>query len=235
MNEASKIRTRLQREGTFDRYISGTVLDIGCGADKIIPDAVGWDKESGDAQKLEGVPNDHYDTVFSSHCLEHMRDPLEALLNWYRVLKPGGYLVVNLPDEDLYEQGIIPSIFNPDHKWTFTISKDRSWSPRSRNVVDLLFHLGNREVVHIRRVDTDYDYSRLGGTDDQTLGTAEAGIEFIVKKHPTLLVLRSGLTQLIQCPMCAGVSLVLRGTDAEERLDVQCQSCGWTGRWAARG
>ena len=52
MNEASKIKARLMQEGTFDKYITGRVLDIGCGRDKITPNADPWDLAEGDAQML---------------------------------------------------------------------------------------------------------------------------------------------------------------------------------------
>src|SRR6185312_3014562 len=53
-------------------------------------------------------------------------------------IKRGGHLVISVPDEDLYEQGVWPSTFNTDHKITFTLSKKTSWSPVSVNVFSLL-------------------------------------------------------------------------------------------------
>lgn len=38
-----------------------------------------------------------YGVVFSSHSLEHFFDPLEALLEWDRVIAPGGCLLLVLP------------------------------------------------------------------------------------------------------------------------------------------
>ena len=73
-----------------------------------------------------------------------MRDPVEALRHWFRVLKPGGHLVCVVPDEDLYEQGVFPSTFNSDHKWTFSLWKAASWSAKSVNVVDLIKALGEQ-------------------------------------------------------------------------------------------
>ncbi len=57
--------------------------------------------------------------------------------HWLRVLKPGGHLVVTIPEEDLYEQGRFPSTFNLDHKWTFTIHKQKSWSAKSKGPTTL--------------------------------------------------------------------------------------------------
>jgi SAM-dependent methyltransferase len=51
-----------------------------------------------EATDLTGVPDRHYDFVMSSHTLEHVANPLRALHEWHRVLKPGGTLVVVLPN-----------------------------------------------------------------------------------------------------------------------------------------
>jgi hypothetical protein len=45
-----------------------------------------------------------------------MHDPEAALRQWWALVRPGGYLVVVVPHEDLYEQGMWPSAFNSDHK-----------------------------------------------------------------------------------------------------------------------
>jgi SAM-dependent methyltransferase len=182
MNEASKFRKRHEREGTLMRYLSGLVLDVGCGNNIILPDAKGWDLQEGDATFLAGIPDCTFDALFSSHCLEHLSDPPEAIRNWWRVLKPEGYLVVVVPDEDLYEQGRFPSQFNGDHKFSYTISKDKSWSTHSVNLCDLILELPNHKVWSIRVVDEGYDYSKICQGIDQSLGEAEVGIEMIVQK-----------------------------------------------------
>ena len=53
-----------------------------------------------------------------------MDDPRSAIIDWYQLVKPGGYLIILVPDKDLYEQGAWPSMFNSEHKWTFTIKKN---------------------------------------------------------------------------------------------------------------
>ena len=115
------------------RYFVGHGLDVGGGHDSLalyvelfplIRNVVIYDAPQGDAQKLDNVDDACFDFLFSSHCLEHVRDPAEALANWIRVIKPGGHLVISVPDEDLYEQGVWPSTFNGDHKLTFTLSQE---------------------------------------------------------------------------------------------------------------
>lgn len=53
-----------------------------------------------DATALDGVPSARYDVLLSSNCLEHVANPLKALAEWKRVLKPGGSLVLVLPRKD---------------------------------------------------------------------------------------------------------------------------------------
>lgn len=82
-----------------------------------------------------------------------------ALLGWWSLIKPGGYLVLVIPDEDLYEQGYWPSRFNNDHKATFTMKKGGSWSPVSHNIIDLVKSLPEVEIVSAEVQDSHYDHA----------------------------------------------------------------------------
>src|SRR5271163_813277 len=117
--------------------IKGSGIDIGCGPDPITPEVRKFDKADGDANRISDFVREQFDFVFSSHCLEHMDDPRKAVIEWWKLVKPGGHLYFLVPDEDLYEQGVFPSRFNAGHTATFTISKARSWSPASVNVLEL--------------------------------------------------------------------------------------------------
>jgi|SRR5579859_175502 len=173
-NEAGKAVHRLKP------LMKGRGIDIGCGPCPV-QGAEPWDREQGDAQYMTGVPDLSYDWVFSAHCLEHMKDPHTAIQNWWRLVKVGGYLIVLVPDEDLYEQSVWPSKFNSDHKRTFTCSKYRSWSPVSVNVADLLRFLPGHHLISLTLEDSGYDYEHTGR--DQTVDGAEAAVQFIVKKE----------------------------------------------------
>lgn len=142
-----------------------------------------WDWEDGDAQIMNGVSDDQFDFVHSSHCLEHLVDPIAGLRSWLRIIRSGGHLIVSVPDEDLYEQGAFPSTFNRDHKWTFTILKTASWSARSVNVVDMIRDLGERaELVRLEQLNSTYRFTLP--RYDQTLSpVGECGIEFVVRKR----------------------------------------------------
>lgn len=89
-------------------------------------------------------------------------------------------MLVVVPDEDLYEQGVWPSRYNGDHQWTFTIHKAQSWSPVSLNLSELIADLPGHTTLWLRRLDTGYDYS--GGIWDRTAGPAEAHIEALLRK-----------------------------------------------------
>jgi SAM-dependent methyltransferase len=51
-----------------------------------------------EAVSLTGIADAAYDFVLSSHCLEHVANPLLALREWRRVTRPAGHLVLVLPD-----------------------------------------------------------------------------------------------------------------------------------------
>lgn len=228
--EASKLRERWTKEGIFERYFTGKrVLDIGCGNDKIIPEAEGWDLPQGDGQYLRGIADGSFDVVFSSHFIEHLRDPLEGLLNQWRVLRSGGYLIFLVPDEDLYEQGVWPSLFNNDHKYTYAIAKDATWSPCSKNVVDLLAYLPKHKVISLRTVDTGYDYEATVVYDQSDVRKAEVAIEVIVQKDPWTPDLQTALKQNFRCPKCQRCQFFCRGIATDGKIDAWCMGCGVTG------
>src|ERR1035438_4721748 len=231
--EATKLRERWQREGIWEKYFGNdkSILDIGSGPDPITPWARGWDivHGDGDGQKLAGVDDNSYDIVFSSHFIEHLHDPLEGLLNQWRVLRPGGYLIFQLPDEDLYEQGIWPSKYNDDHKHTWTISKAVTWSPASRNIVDYLKFLPNHKVISMRIIDTGYDYNRIEIIDQSNVPGVEIAVEVIILKQAAILTHQCNLKHKFLCERCGHMEFVCRGQKEDGSYDIYCKFCGRMG------
>lgn len=192
MRELSKsIQRRLHSSEFLRRYFVGHGIDIGGKPDPLalygeffplMKSVRTWDLEDGDAQFMAGLPDNTLDFISSSHCLEHINEPLEALRNWVRIVRPGGFIVILIPDEDLFEQGQFPSTFNRDHKWTFTIWKDKSWSERSINVIDLIRQLGPMarvEKIELLTASYRFDLPRY----DQTMTpVGEAAIEIVIRK-----------------------------------------------------
>ena len=108
-NEAAKVKYDIVQ------YTRGRGLDLGCGPSKAYPHFIGVD--SGADTGLFGIPmkpdvtsdcldlpfkSASMDFVFSSHLLEHVADTGAALAEWWRVIRPGGHLVLYLPHRDLY-------------------------------------------------------------------------------------------------------------------------------------
>lgn len=194
MYETSKaVQRRLHDANFISRYFRGNGIDIGAGNDQLgqyielfplMESCKSWDRDDGDAEHMVGVKNEQYDFVHSSHSLEDMNEPSVAIANWLRILKPGGHLIVTVPDEDMYEQGVFPSTFNPDHKWTFTINKLTSWSNKSRNLFDIIASFGDAaDVIKIEQLTSTYRYG-LDRQDQTRTPIGEAAIEFIIRKRP---------------------------------------------------
>lgn len=194
MLEQTKASMRRYRDGAFhSRYFVGDGIDIGGKPDPLprfqnqfplILSCRLWDLEDGDAQTMAGVPDASFDFVHSSHCLEHMRDVDEALSNWARIVKPGGYLVITIPDEDLYEHGIWPSRFNTDHKWSFTIHKPQSTMPNSINVLDLALRFSDRLALErLWQISDFFNPAYPAHVDQSMLPYTECAIEIIWQKR----------------------------------------------------
>lgn len=143
--EVSKCRDRLAQ------YCVGDGLDVGCGGretdirfyeeNKITPTAIGIDLSrtnlQGKADDLYWFTDECMDYVFSSHLLEHLRYPWNALDEWFRVLKPGGFLVMYLPllghYPDVGKDGA-----NRDHKFNLNPTIVLEWLAKKKLKFSLL-------------------------------------------------------------------------------------------------
>ena len=118
MSEEEEIAT--VRAELSQRFISGCGLEIGAGA-RPFPVPSGAQVSYGDirdlaslqsyfkgsavqlsqridAQTLAGIANASLDFVISAHVIEHLRDPIGAIVNSIRVLKRGGIHLLVVPD-----------------------------------------------------------------------------------------------------------------------------------------
>src|SRR5260370_14107209 len=54
-----------------------------------------------DGTDLKDIPSSDYECLLSSHCLEHIANPLRALAEWKRVLNDDGLLLTILPHKEV--------------------------------------------------------------------------------------------------------------------------------------
>ena len=108
--EARKSFNRWVSDGFFSKFLSGSkILDIGYkgyleNVTPILPHATGIDL---DFPGYDGVtlpfPDQSQDAVFVSHALEHIDDYRTVIADWFRVIRPGGHLILIVPHQFLYE------------------------------------------------------------------------------------------------------------------------------------
>jgi SAM-dependent methyltransferase len=210
MHESEKSNA-LRPAEFFRDYLGGKLIDIGSGKDPVTAQAEPFDINEGDANEiLKFRPAESYDCVYSSHCLEHMKDPRSALQQWWALIRPGGYLVLIVPHEDLYEQGYWPSLFNWDHKATFRLARAASWSPVSNDLHELVASMPGAEIVSEKIQDHGYDH-RLQGSGRTHIGSLRRLANNLIRfnaKRPGLKWLTAPLQRL----------LALAGTPADQTL-----------------
>lgn len=129
--EAGRSYRHRLRSGFLDRFCSGTlVLDVGySGYDNpenktSLPNAIGVDTDyPGYDGRTLPFADGTVDTVFSSHCLEHIAFDHHVIRDWYRVTKMNGHIVCIVPSQALYEKKrFLPSNFNEGHLRMYTPS-----------------------------------------------------------------------------------------------------------------
>jgi len=128
--EAAWIRAYLPRDAR-------RVLDLGCGGGALLPTiglhrSIGIDLQAGGLahtrRRFPGVPmlcgsadrlalgDASVDAITLQHVIEHLEDASAALAEWYRVLIPGGILLVQTPSAHFVD----PSVFeDPTHVHLF--------------------------------------------------------------------------------------------------------------------
>lgn len=186
MAETKKAFERRKKEGFFEKYVKGTVIDIGVGridtydgVDPLTPDCDTWDKDNGNAETMNGVGNETYDTVYTSHLLEHLNNPITAIQNWFRILSKGGYLIISVPHRDLYERKkTLPSNWNLDHK--FYLLPDTEEAPHTKSFKKLIEEAlegQNYSIKSIKVQDTCTNHDK-----PNEHGNGEYSIEAIIYK-----------------------------------------------------
>ena len=120
------------------------LLDIGCSVGAIVEAAnmIGWCGEGVDVSqaaidvcrarglnchKMNGFllpyADQTFDVVTAWHVIEHVQDVAATLHEWYRVVKPGGVMVLETPDAGYFKARIRGASYQkfwaPEHTYTF--------------------------------------------------------------------------------------------------------------------
>jgi len=143
----------LDLEGDVVRsFVNGDqrVVELGCGAKKTIERAIGIDRVprgeviphlygqlsvadiTADVGEEIPVEENSQDVLIARHVLEHLPNEIKTLRNWKKVLKPGGKMIIAVPDEKVTKS--IP--LNPEHCRVYT----------QESLKDTMELLGFREV-----------------------------------------------------------------------------------------
>lgn len=126
-------------------FCRGNGVDVGAGKWPL-PGAIPIDvANGGDAMAL---PEGPFNFVFSSHCLEHLDDPVAAIEHWKSRLLPGGTLLLYLP--------------HPDMKyWRPTQNRKHLHLFWPKDTAEMLRDLGFVNVIHSER-DLAWGFAAVG-------------------------------------------------------------------------
>jgi SAM-dependent methyltransferase len=120
------------------RYCSGAVIDIGAGYWPL-PGSIPVDSERGPGirKTINDFADGSLDSVFTSHCLEHIEDWRSALAEWVRKLRCGGIIFLYLPHAEC-------AIWRPGSPF---VGDTHKWIPTPEVVTGALEELGCRIVA----------------------------------------------------------------------------------------
>lgn len=128
------------------QFCKGRGVDIGAGQWPL-PGAQPVDLKRTDGHAL-AIPDRDLDYVFSSHCLEHLDDPIAALEHWQSRLRSGGVLFLYLPHPDM-------TYWQPQ----FCRKHRHIWTPAQ--MAQILRDLGYVDVIHGER-DLAWSFACVG-------------------------------------------------------------------------
>lgn len=101
-----------------------------------------------DAIDLTSIQSDKYDFLLSSHVLEHIANPIKALREWKRILKPNGHLILLLPHKD--------GTF--DHK--------RPTTSLNHLIEDYAHNIGEDDLTHLEEILASHDFFQDAGSEN---------------------------------------------------------------------
>lgn len=104
-----------------------------------------------ESSALTDLQDGAYDFVLSSHCLEHCANPIKALREWKRVVRPGGAIIIILPH------------------YRYTFDHRRPLTTLEHMLEDWRNGVGEDDRTHIEEMSSLLDFSRTRGTPETLL------------------------------------------------------------------
>jgi SAM-dependent methyltransferase len=101
-----------------------------------------------EATRLEAIADASYDFLLSSHMIEHTANPLKALGEWIRVVKPGGLFAIIVP----HREGTF------DHR--------RPVTPLSHLIADFEAGVDETDLTHLDKILALHDLSLDPGSEN---------------------------------------------------------------------
>jgi len=119
-----------------------------------------------DATNLFFAADETLDFVCSSHLLEHLANPLKAIVEWKRAIKEGGIIYVGVPDK----------------RYTFDHKRDRT--PLSHLIDDFEKDVAQTDTTHIAEFIEKFDENEpCDGNSEQSPGHVVDNPESAVHHH----------------------------------------------------
>ncbi len=209
--DASRLTETAQAISSFAGACDARILDIGCGAGGLLDslaglgfhDLTGMDPAVACAEEvgrrghrgIVGTLDDHrladasFDGIILSHVLEHVRDLAAAFANVARLLRPAGWLYVEVPDAARYGECLIAPFqdFNLEHINHFSAGTLRNalhshgWSVVSAGYKTL-------PLPHGRSYPAAYAFARVGkaGPAERDRSLRDALSDYVAKSNDML-------------------------------------------------
>ena len=194
MQEVAKSTVRRLKDSRWQEIFKGSGIEL-CSDTLDTTPSVAWDNvtsienfSKGDANYLSTYyDRDRFDFLHASTLLASMRNPVEALRDWLKVIRPGGYAIVTVPDFYLYECGKWPSPWSSTHVSTWSMIRPDTGCEYHQYVTENWLKDNNLKAkwnIKPTLVDNNYDYTLLDV--DQTEDASklvECWIEFVIEKE----------------------------------------------------
>ena len=155
-----------------------------------------------EATDLGQIASEKYDFVISSHTIEHISNPLKALIEWKRLIRRGGLLLLVVPHKEwtfdhkrpvTKAEHLLEDYHNDidendlTHLPEILRDHDRSMDPMTRNLQDFLLRSRNNiryRILHHHVFDTDLAVQmvRIAGFKVLFVGTHSFHIILVCQK-----------------------------------------------------